>query len=572
LQKGIAESLRSIALFEELGDFRFQMEAYYTAGITFGNCLLGNEGAPARLGMYAKVIEIDEKTKMGDYQRLVYANAFSAWVYEQMGNWEEALSHSLKALELSKKTDNLIAPAIAYSNLSLEYVRLGDLKHAEEYFEKLMKLPPEVLLNPFVQGVFAKAVFFAGKGQWKESNLCFKEIFEGLKAFPSPGFELTVKLGFAWALERQGRFEEAKSQLEECQRIRQEAEARFEHADLQAYLMTRRQVEVGEEFEMRLDMVNVGRKPALLVKIGNLLVEDFKVAGQPSWCSVQNENIEMKNREIGAFQVETVKLTLKALKAATFTLTPQAVYVDDLGQTKTCKMNTVNITVRQAPSKVRPGRVSSGMTELDDLLLGGIPEKYSVILTAASSDERELFIKRFLETAAQAGQTTLCLTTEAGNAKALAETFQANFSLFICNPQAELTTENQPNIYKLKGIDNLTEIDIALAKYFRTLDPSKDGPRIACVQIVSDVLLQHHAVITRKWLSSLLANLRSKGFTTLAVIDPRMHPPEEAQAILGLFDGEIRMAEKEGAKGLEKTLKILKLYNQNYLKDELTLG
>ena len=85
-------------------------------------------------------------------------------------------------------------------------------------------------------------------------------------------------------------------------------------------------------------------------------------------------------------------------------------------------------------------------------------------------------------------------------------------------------------------------------------------------------MLQHHAVITRKWLSALLPDLKSKGFTTLAVIDPRMHPAEEAQAILGLFDGEIRIAEKEGAKDLVKTLKILKLHGQNYLKDELTLG
>jgi hypothetical protein len=51
-----------------------------------------------------------------------------------------------------------------------------------------------------------------------------------------------------------------------------------------------------------------------------------------------------------------------------------------------------------------------------------------------------------------------------------------------------------------------------------------------------------------------------------------MHTPEEAQAVLGLFDREILIAEKEGVKGLVKTLKILKLLNQNYLKGELTLG
>jgi len=50
-----------------------------------------------------------------------------------------------------------------------------------------------------------------------------------------------------------------------------------------------------------------------------------------------------------------------------------------------------------------------------------------------------------------------------------------------------------------------------------------------------------------------------------------MHLSEEVQAILGLFDGEIRIAEKESEKGTKKVLKIMKLYNQEYLEDELTL-
>jgi KaiC/GvpD/RAD55 family RecA-like ATPase len=235
-------------------------------------------------------------------------------------------------------------------------------------------------------------------------------------------------------------------------------------------------------------------------------------------------------------------------------------------------MNTVNITVLPPQPKVHPARVSTGTFELDSLLRGGIPENYSVILTASSSNEKEQFIKRFLETAAQTDQPTLFMTTEATNAKTLAETFPPNFSLFICSPQAELITENLAKLHRLKGVDNLTEIDIALAKYFRTLNPSKEGARVACVQIISDVLLQHHAVVTRKWLSSLLANLKSKGFTTLAVIDPSMHPPEEVNAILDLFDGEIEIAKKETAKGLQQVLRVRKLYNQKYMEDELILG
>ena len=131
--------------------------------------------------------------------------------------------------------------------------------------------------------------------------------------------------------------------------------------------------------------------------------------------------------------------------------------------------------------------------------------------------------------------------------------------------------KNLPNVFKLKGVECLTDIDIALVKAFRMLDASQSGPKRACVEITSDVLLQHHAVVTRKWLSALLPDLKSKGFTTLAVVNPHMHPQEEVQAILGLFEGEIRVSEKETDKGPEKILRIKRLYNQRYLENDLVL-
>ncbi|MCZ2856667.1 MAG: hypothetical protein O2U62_06205, partial [Candidatus Bathyarchaeota archaeon] len=96
-----------------------------------------------------------------------------------------------------------------------------------------------------------------------------------------------------------------------------------------------------------------------------------------------------------------------------------------------------------------------------------------------------------------------------------------------------------------------------------------EGPRRICLEIISDVLLQHHAVNSRRWLNALIPELKSKGFTTLAIMDPQMHPPQDARAILDLFEGEINMYEKETDKGLQKFLKIRKMYNQRYLENEL---
>jgi KaiC/GvpD/RAD55 family RecA-like ATPase len=216
-----------------------------------------------------------------------------------------------------------------------------------------------------------------------------------------------------------------------------------------------------------------------------------------------------------------------------------------------------------------PGRVSTGYADLDNLLFGGIPENYSVVLASPSSDARELLIEKFLKTGANAGQTTYYITAEMGDIEQVVESNQSSFFLFLCNPRVEIMIRSLPNVYKLKGVESLTDIDIALIKSFRSLDPKRKEPKRACITILSDVLLLHHAVNTRKWLSGLLADLKSKGFTTLVVINPHMHPPEEVQAILGLFEGEISISEKETASGLEKTLRVRKLYNQRYLENEI---
>ncbi|MCK4634174.1 hypothetical protein KAT42_05010, partial [Candidatus Bathyarchaeota archaeon] len=141
------------------------------------------------------------------------------------------------------------------------------------------------------------------------------------------------------------------------------------------------------------------------------------------------------------------------------------------------------------------------------------------------------------------------------------------FYLFICNPQADAITKNFLNVFKLSGVENLTDINIALSSVFRTLEVSIKEPRRICIEIISDVLLQHRAVQTRRWLNALIPELRSKGFTTLAVMNPGMHPPQEVRAILGLFEGEINIYKK----GLKNFLKIKKMRKRKYSKSELPL-
>jgi len=224
------------------------------------------------------------------------------------------------------------------------------------------------------------------------------------------------------------------------------------------------------------------------------------------------------------------------------------------------------------PKAALPGRISSGYGGLDDMLFGGLPKDYAVVLSSPSCDEKDFLVKRFLEVGAESGEATLYVTTNPGEAKNLAEEFQSNFYLLLCNPQADIIMRSLSNVFKCKGIENLNEINIALAGVFRRLYGKSERPRRACIEIISDILLSHHAVQTRKWLDSLLPGLKSKGFTTLTIMNPHMHSPEEVQAIVGLFEGEINLYEKESSEGPEKFLRIKKMLNHRYVEHEMPFG
>jgi KaiC/GvpD/RAD55 family RecA-like ATPase len=222
------------------------------------------------------------------------------------------------------------------------------------------------------------------------------------------------------------------------------------------------------------------------------------------------------------------------------------------------------------PKIVLPGRIPTGSEDLDNLLHGGIPQGYSVALTSPSCDERGSLIKRFLEVGAKKGDVTFLVTIDPGELASMAEE-QSNFYLFVCNPQADAIVKSTSNIFKLKGVENLTEISIALTSAIRNLDPLLKGSRRICIGIVSDILLQHQTVQTRRWLAGLIPQLRSAGFTTLAVLDPAMHAPQETRAILDLFEGEININEIDTGKGPLRFIKVKKMTSQKYSEQESIL-
>ena len=352
VKKGLGEIQRGISLQQELGNTRLELIPKVYRNIFFASFGLVQE----LFNEYPEMLKVG--AKIGDFHSLAETSMVISETFETLGKLEKAIALSAKALEYSSKTDTESPEPHIFAALARQYARIGDLKKANQYFDYLMKTPTEILSIPINAPwvALAEAVLFAAKSQWKEADESFQKAFEMskkgmwqyLNLESSPIFRKT----YAWALKLQGRIDEAEVQSKQIQEAEAKAVERFAHADLLADLIMKKRIMIYEENEWRLDLVNVGRGSVSIIKINELVPpNEFKVIAFPSYCRLQNGVLEMSGREISAFQVETVKLNVKALKLGVYSLDPRVVYIDDLGETRTCKPKPISITVNPRLSK-----------------------------------------------------------------------------------------------------------------------------------------------------------------------------------------------------------------------------
>jgi tetratricopeptide (TPR) repeat protein len=339
----------------------------------------------------------------------------------------------------------------------------------------------------------------------------------------------------------------------------------FEHANVQANLVTHvKEVKIGESFCLSLEFVNAGKEPALLLRVDDFVPSDFVVVKKPEIYRIEESCLNMKGKQLAPLKLVEVKLTLQPSKKGNYHLNPMVHYLDEHGQNKSFKLKTVEIKVEEV---IMEDRVSTGTEELDSLLLGGIPREYAVVLSGSPCDERELIVKDFLNAGIKEG-ITFYIATEADGLEALLE--NPNFFLFLCNPKPKTPIPDLPNVFKLQGKAEITNLGIALTKAYRSIDKSIDNKRI-CVEILSDVLVKHGTNTTREWISSLITDLGAIGFTMLAVIYPKMHPLDQSEAILALFDGEISITKTKEPLECKTSIRVEKLRNQDYIKNPICL-
>lgn len=124
----------------------------------------------------------------------------------------------------------------------------------------------------------------------------------------------------------------------------------FENANIQAYLSAPKETVVGNELDIRLDLINVAKSFGLLVRIENLIPPGLKIVASDSRLSIEDGSLDLMGKRLEPLKVDSVKINVQAIEPGIITLDPKVVFVDDAGKFKTCRPKPVRLTVKPRPS------------------------------------------------------------------------------------------------------------------------------------------------------------------------------------------------------------------------------
>ena len=123
---------------------------------------------------------------------------------------------------------------------------------------------------------------------------------------------------------------------------------RFENADIQANIIIRqKELNVGENLDLEIELVNAGKGPALLTKITEAIPHGFDLAEKPEPYRVEDSYLNMKGKRLDPLKTEEVRLTLKSKIQGVFPIKPRILYLDENGKYKVHEPEPINITVKE---------------------------------------------------------------------------------------------------------------------------------------------------------------------------------------------------------------------------------
>jgi class 3 adenylate cyclase len=308
---------------------------------------------------------------------------------------------------------------------------------------------------------------------------------------------------------------------------------------------------VGYEAELKITLVNR--------TVGEMLVKncDLQLSPEISLLEPSKPSYDLEGLRLQPGEAHVMKARIRGGQIGQARVSARATIVDLRGRSKMVEVPCVLSIVE------REGRLSTGSSVADGLLLGGLPRRSAVLLTSAACDEKDDLVQGFCGTAPGA---TVYVSSDVERSIQLQKIYP-ELRIVVCSPQADLLPTTEFTQVS-RGLRDISEIDDLLTHALETIND--DSPRVL-IQLISDILLLQKQVTTRHWLADLLPRLRARNCTVLAELNPRMHGTQEVNALFDLFDGRIEIVEHEETGQPVRFLRVTSLRGHKYLPHQAML-
>jgi len=122
---------------------------------------------------------------------------------------------------------------------------------------------------------------------------------------------------------------------------------RFEAANVVGRLsVARHEVSVGTNFTLELDLTNVGKTPATLLKLENVVAGGLEI-DKENMRNVQENTIDMRGKRLDYLSTHALSIPLKAKRKGAFQLGPRVLFVDENGNHRSYNFEATSITVKE---------------------------------------------------------------------------------------------------------------------------------------------------------------------------------------------------------------------------------
>jgi hypothetical protein len=107
------------------------------------------------------------------------------------------------------------------------------------------------------------------------------------------------------------------------------------------------EVNMGSELVVELEVANVGKSVARLIKLENIGVEGVQLDARRMPRQIKGDFIDLKGQKLEYMGTQEIKIPMKAVRAGVFQLRPRIMFVDQKGKYMSYEFEPTSVTVKQ---------------------------------------------------------------------------------------------------------------------------------------------------------------------------------------------------------------------------------